>query len=55
MNNQTTRIEELELENENLRLKLATIKEENKDAWASWVWVLVPVVGMLVGAFHTMV
>lgn len=48
MNNQTNRIEELELENENLRLRLATIKKENKEAFGSWIWALVPVVGMLV-------
>ncbi|MGX7263761.1 hypothetical protein ACWOEF_07175 [Enterococcus crotali] len=55
MNDQANRIEALELENENLRLKLVATKEENKGAWASWIWVLVPVVGMIVGAFHTIV
>lgn len=55
MNDQANRIAALELENENLRLKLAAIKEENQGAWTSWIWVLVPVVGMIVGAFHTIV
>ncbi|EOH95891.1 hypothetical protein UAY_03317 [Enterococcus moraviensis ATCC BAA-383] len=48
MTNQNEKIEALKLENENLRLRLATIKEDNKSHLTSWVWVLVPVMGMLV-------
>ncbi|OJG91356.1 hypothetical protein RV15_GL000812 [Enterococcus silesiacus] len=53
LTNQNEKIEALKLENENLRLRLATMKEENKNDWNSWIWVLVPVMGMLIGLART--
>lgn len=53
MTNQNEKIEALKVENENLRLRLATMKEENKADWSSWIWVLVPITGMLIGLVNT--
>ncbi|MHC5227837.1 hypothetical protein ACYSNW_06105 [Enterococcus sp. LJL99] len=48
----SNKLRQLELENENLRLNLQIMKESNKEDWQSWIWVLVPVVGMVVGAIY---
>ncbi|MBO0447250.1 hypothetical protein JZO78_12940 [Enterococcus ureilyticus] len=53
MTNQNEKIEALKVENENLRLRLATMKEDNKNDRNSWIWVLVPVMGMLIGLART--
>jgi len=46
------KLKELQLERENLELKLAIEKESNKNCWNSWIWVLVPVVGMVIGTIY---
>lgn len=52
MEQSSDKLRQLELENENLRLNLQIMKESNKEDWQSWIWVLVPVVGMVVGAIY---
>lgn len=46
MDNPKEKTEELKLENENLELRIAIVKEPNKDSWIKSIWALVPFIGV---------